>query len=41
MGWYGLDILPKRVKVETMNEIDELKAARIRILELVVFTPLC
>jgi hypothetical protein len=28
------DILPKRVKVETMNEIDELKAARKRIREL-------
>jgi transposase-like protein len=28
------DMLPKRVKVETMNEIDELKAARSRIREL-------
>jgi transposase-like protein len=28
------DILPKRIKVETMNEIDELKAARSRIREL-------
>jgi transposase-like protein len=28
------DIPPKRVKVETMNEIDELKAARKRIREL-------
>jgi hypothetical protein len=28
------DILPKRVKVETMNEIDEMKAARRRIREL-------
>jgi hypothetical protein len=27
-------MLPKRVKVETMNEIDELKAARSRIREL-------
>ena len=37
-GWikkYGReDILPKRVKVETMNEMDELKAARNRIREL-------
>jgi transposase-like protein len=37
-GWikrYGReDMLPKRVKVETMNEIDELKAARRRIREL-------
>jgi transposase-like protein len=28
------DMLPKRVKVETMNEIDELQAARSRIREL-------
>jgi hypothetical protein len=28
------DILPKRVKVETMNAIDELQAARKRIREL-------
>jgi hypothetical protein len=28
------DMLPKRIKVETMNEIDELKAARSRIREL-------
>ncbi|MFP3090101.1 transposase [Treponema sp. TIM-1] len=28
------DILPKRIKVETMNEIDELQAARHRIREL-------
>jgi transposase-like protein len=28
------DILPTRIKVETMNEIDELKAARNRIREL-------
>jgi transposase-like protein len=28
------DILPKRIKVETMNEIDELQAARSRIREL-------
>ena len=28
------DILPKRIKVETMDEIDELKAARTRIGEL-------
>ncbi|MDR1147479.1 MAG: transposase [Spirochaetaceae bacterium] len=28
------DILPKRIKVETMNEIDELQAARGRIREL-------
>jgi transposase-like protein len=28
------DILPKRIKVETMNEIDELRAARSRIREL-------
>ncbi|MDR2433597.1 MAG: transposase [Treponema sp.] len=28
------DILPKRMKVETMNEIDELQAARSRIREL-------
>jgi hypothetical protein len=28
------DILPKRVKVETVNEIDELKEARKRIREL-------
>ena len=28
------DILPKRVRVETMNEIDELKAARKEIKEL-------
>jgi transposase-like protein len=28
------DILPKRVKVETMNEIDELKVARSRIRDL-------
>jgi transposase-like protein len=37
-GWikrYGReDLLPKRVKVETMNEIDELKAARRRIRQL-------
>jgi transposase-like protein len=28
------DILPRRIKVETMNEIDELKEARKRIREL-------
>ncbi|MDR3160227.1 MAG: hypothetical protein LBU28_01265, partial [Spirochaetaceae bacterium] len=28
------DMLPKRVKVETMNEIDELQAARSRIRDL-------
>jgi transposase-like protein len=28
------DMLPKRIKVETMNELDELKAARRRIREL-------
>jgi transposase-like protein len=28
------DVLPKRIKVETMNEIDELRAARSRIREL-------
>jgi transposase-like protein len=28
------DLLPKRIKVETMNEIDELRAARRRIREL-------
>jgi transposase-like protein len=28
------DILPKRIKVETMNEIDEMKVARSRIREL-------
>jgi transposase-like protein len=28
------DILPKRIKVETMNEIEELQAARSRIREL-------
>jgi transposase-like protein len=28
------DMLPKRIKVETMNELDELKAARWRIREL-------
>jgi transposase-like protein len=28
------DILPKRIQVETMNEIDELQAARSRIREL-------
>jgi transposase-like protein len=28
------DMLPKRVKVETMNEIDELQAARRRVREL-------
>jgi hypothetical protein len=32
---YGRDdILPKRIKVETMDEIDEMKAARSRIREL-------
>jgi transposase-like protein len=28
------DMLPKRIKVETMNEIDELQGARLRIREL-------
>jgi transposase-like protein len=28
------DMLPKRIKVETMNEIDELREARMRIREL-------
>ena len=32
---YGQEeMLPKRIKVETMDEIDEMKAARIRIREL-------
>jgi transposase-like protein len=35
MKKYGReDVLPKRVRVETMNEIDELKEARKRIREL-------